>query len=400
MYTHKPKWTRNPDYATTKADKEMINHLEAQNWSVLDQMNVEESWSFFVTIFEAAIHQFIPTSMPSKDKRKKLWMNRDALAMHKRKRKAWKQYKITNSDADHIRACQVKNNLSKLTRQLCKDFEKDLARNVKSDPKAFWRYCNTKLKNKPRIGDIKANDGTKTQCDLAKADILNTYFASVFTHEKVEYMPSLEPKHHGSPLSDVDITADIVKKKLTKLNPNKAPGPDKIHPRVLKETADVISSPLSVIFHKSLSEGRLPTAWNIGNITPIHKKGSRSSAGNYRPVSLTSIIGKVMESIIRDHLVQHMMDNALFCDAQHGFVPGRSCMTQLLTVLELWTVMLDSGDPIDAVYLDFRKAFDSVPHQRLHAKIAAYGINGKVLGWIQAFLTDRKQCVVVNSCLS
>ena len=80
-----------------------------------------------------------------------------------------------------------------------------------------------------------------------------------------------------------------------------------------------------------------------------------------------------MESIIRNHLVHHMMENKLFCDAQHGFVPGRSYITQLLKVIELWTEMLQSGDPINAVYLVFRKAFDSVPRQRLHAKIAAYG---------------------------
>jgi len=108
-------------------------------------------------------------------------MNREALPMHTKKRKAWKQYKSRKSDADQTRVCQVKNELSKLTRQLCKEFEKDLTQNVKSDPKASWKYCNSKLKNKPRISDIKANDGTKTQCDFVKADILNTYFASLFT---------------------------------------------------------------------------------------------------------------------------------------------------------------------------------------------------------------------------
>ena len=96
-----------------------------------------------------------------------------------------------------------------------------------------------------------------------------------------------------------------------------------------------------------------------------------------------------MESIIRHYLVYHMMDNQLFCDAQHGFVPGRSCMTQLLTVLELQTEILDSSDPIDTVYLDFRKASDYVPHQRPHPKIAGHGFNGKVLDWMQAFLTER-----------
>ncbi|KAK2154143.1 hypothetical protein LSH36_275g01040 [Paralvinella palmiformis] len=193
---------------------------------------------------------------------------------------------------------------------------------------AFWRYCNSKLKNKPRIGDIKTNDDTKTQCDLVKDDILNTYFASVFIRENMEDTSSLETKYRGPPLSDVNITAELVQKRLTKLNLNKAPGPDKIHPRVLKEMADVISSHLSVIFHKSLSECRLPTLWKIGNITLIHKKGSRSTAGE---------------------------------------------VTYDPTTHSLRTV--DSGDPINAVNLDFRKAFDSVPHQRLHAKIAAYGLN-------------------------
>jgi len=86
-----------------------------------------------------------------------------------------------------------------------------------------------------------------------------------------------------------------------------------------------------------------------------------------------------MESIICDHLVHHVMEYQLFCDAQFGFAPGRSCMIQLLTVLELWIEMLDSGDPINEVYLDFQKAFNSVLHQKFHAKIAANGINGKVL---------------------
>ena len=163
---------------------------------------------------------------------------------------------------------------------VCKEFEKDLAQNVKSDLKAFWRYCNSKLKNKPRIGDIKGNANTETQCDLVKADILNTYFASVFTHENMEDIPSLETKYRVPSLSDANITVELVQKKLTKLNPNKAPWSDKFNPRVLKEMADVVSSPLSVIFLKSPSERRLPAAWKIGNITPIHKKGSRSSAGN------------------------------------------------------------------------------------------------------------------------
>ena len=177
-------------------------------------------------------------------------------------------------------------------------------------------------------------------------------------------------------------------------------GPDGFHPRILKELSKSIMVPLCRIFNKSIMEGRLPNEWKEAHITPIHKKGPKTSPGNYRPVSLTSVVGKLMESIVRDKLVSHMMENQLFCDTQHGFVPGRSCMTQLLVTLELWSEMMDVGDPIDVIYLDFRKAFDTVPHKRLIRKLKAYGIKGDILTWIRNFLSGRRQRVVVNGKLS
>ena len=132
----------------------------------------------------------------------------------------------------------------------------------------------------------------------------------------------------------------------------------------------------------------------------MHKKGNKVVTGNYRPVSLTSVIGKMMESIVRDRLVKYMMVHYHFCDPQHGFVPGRSCMTQLITTLELWSEILYSGAPIDAIYLDFRKAFDTVPHQRLLRKLESYGINGRILGWVRDFLLNGRQRVLVNDKMS
>ena len=201
-------------------------------------------------------------------------------------------------------------------------------------------------------------------------------------------------------LTDIKITADLVEKKLNKLNVTKSAGPDGFHPRILKELSSSIKTPLNIIFNKSIIDGRLPESWKDAHITPIYKKGSKISPGNYRPVSLTSVVGKIMESLIRDQLVEHMMTNNLFCDAQHGFVPGRSCMTQLLISLERWTELLDGGDPVDVIYLDFRKAFDTVPHRRLLKKLEAYGIKGRLLTWIKNFLSGRRQRVVVNGKLS
>ena len=152
------------------------------------------------------------------------------------------------------------------------------------------------------------------------------------------------------------------------------------------------------MFRKSLSSGYLPSIWKHAHVTPIHKKGNCSNADNYRPISLTSPIVRILESIIKDHIAQHMLINSLFSPSQHGFIAGRSCTTQLLAAMGYWTQSLDNGFPADIIYLDFRKAFDSIPHNRLLVKLEAYGIRGSLLEWLRYFLTGRRhvQRVVLN----
>ena len=150
-------------------------------------------------------------------------------------------------------------------------------------------------------------------------------------------------------------------------------------------------------FHNlSLNEGILPSQWLKACITAIHKKGDKGLPENYRPVSITSIICKLMESLVRDRLVEHMSKNNLFSEQQHGFVPLRNCMTNLLTCMEKWSEILENDDTIDVIYTDFAKAFDSVPHQRLLKKLKGMGIIGNTLSWIQGFLSNRSQCVRVE----
>ena len=156
------------------------------------------------------MEQFIPKYVPTEDRRKKLWMNRTALSLHKKKRHAWMKYKQTKSYADHVRATQLKNELSRLTHSLCGEFERDLARNVKTNPKAFWWYCNSKLKNKARLGDLKNTEGAVVQGDKGNEDLLNKYFASPDTQENIENLPSLDTKYNGPPLSKMNITADTI----------------------------------------------------------------------------------------------------------------------------------------------------------------------------------------------
>ena len=194
----------------------------------------------------------------------------------------------------------------------------------------------------------------------------------------------------------MEIDHKSVWKKLPKLKTTKSVGPDGIHPRVLKETTETIAPILAAIYNKSLNKSHIPAAWKEGLITPLHKKGNKTQPGNYRPISLTSVAGKIMESLIRDQPLSHMMENQLVCDAQHGFVPGRSCMTQLLVTLEKWMDLLDNEDAFDVIYLDIKKALDTVPHCRWMSKLEAYGISGPIKSWIKDFLTGRKQRVSVN----
>ncbi len=185
-----------------------------------------------------------------------------------------------------------------------------------------------------------------------------------------------------------------------KLKPASAAGPDKIGPQLLQELVDQAAPALAAIFNASLREGSVPADWRQANVTPIYKKGSKADPGNYRPVSLTSVCCKLLESIIKDSVMEHLLANSLIRDSQHGFMPNRSCTTNLLEFPELATKSVDEGDPFDVIFLDFAKAFDKVPIGPLLAKLESHGVRGQLLQWIAAWLTDRRQRVVLNGAES
>ena len=203
-----------------------------------------------------------------------------------------------------------------------------------------------------------------------------------------------------APLVDIDFNVDKVTHIFTNLKEASAPGSDSVHPKVLRECNEVLSTPIFSIIRKSLDEGMLPDAWKEAYVTPIYKGGKKSDPLNYRPISLTSVPCKIAERIIKDAIMEHLEKNDLLSQHQHGFRSRRSCLTQLLEYFTEVHDCLDDGDPVDAIYLDCKKAFDTVPHKRLIAKLEAYGISGKVLNWIKSFLSGRSQRVVVKGVLS
>ena len=185
----------------------------------------------------------------------------------------------------------------------------------------------------------------------------------------------------------------MVRKELGKLRADKSPGVDELSPRLLMNVREEICYPLWRLFLLTLREGRVPEDWKTANVVPIFKAGSLSKAENYRPVSLTSQVCKMFEALVRDALVSYLETNKLLRTSQHGFRKGRSCLTNLLTFLDRVTDGLDRGESVDVIFLDFAKAFDKVPHERLLRKMEAYGIGGEVLAWVREWLRDRKQRV-------
>ena len=189
-----------------------------------------------------------------------------------------------------------------------------------------------------------------------------------------------------------------MKKLLDNLKPNKASGPDNIQARFLRVTSDQLSPALILIFQASIEQGVVPNDWRHAKVAPLYKSGksNRSKAVNYRPVSLTCICSKVMEHIVCSNLMSHLDDHNILTDLQCGFRQKRSCETQLLATINDISKSLDRGRQIDCILLDFSKAFDKVSHAHLLLKLEHYGVQGKALNWIRAFLENRTQEVVVK----
>uniref|UniRef100_A0A6A7FQK8 RTJK n=1 Tax=Hirondellea gigas TaxID=1518452 RepID=A0A6A7FQK8_9CRUS len=169
-----------------------------------------------------------------------------------------------------------------------------------------------------------------------------------------------------------------------------------MHPRILKVVVNQISAALANIFNQSIESQQCRQQWKEANITLIFKKGKKTAPNNYRPFSLTSNLGKLMESIITENIVSYLEENNLIGDTQYGFRHHRSCLTNLLLFFHIIEEIHDTKSPLDIIYLDFQKAFYKVPHQRLLSKLEGIDIRGHTKNWMQSWLSNIKQRVIIN----
>ncbi|CAM4378788.1 unnamed protein product [Lepidochelys olivacea] len=277
--------------------------------------------------------------------------------------------------------------------------ELQLARDVKSNKKGFFRYVGNKKNAKESVGPLLNEGGNLVTEDVEKANVLNAFFASVFTNKVSSQTAALgitKWGRDGQPSVEIEVVRDY----LEKLDVHKSMGPDELHPRVLKELVAVIAEPLAIIFENSWRTGEVPDDWKKAKVVPIFKKGKKEDPGNYRPVSLTSVPGEIMEQVLKVSILKHLHERKVIRNSQHGFTKGRSCLTNLIAFYDEITGSVDEGKAVDVLFLDFSKAFDTVSHSILVSKLRKYGLDECTIRWVESWLDCLAQRVVINGSMS
>jgi hypothetical protein len=378
----------------SKADwNEMENMLKDRDWKQkIREADTEAAWNLFADKINAAVEKCVPERR-RRNVNRPPWMTQEILRAIRKKKRLWTKCKGMQNQEEYRKQEKVTRNL---IRNAKKKFEKRLAEGGGKNKKPFYAYVKTKTKTRQSVGPLRDKNGQTIKENAAMASLLNNTFGAAFTREAAGDVPDPDEFQRGEKIETVKITVNAVKNKLKGLRREAAAGPDRIGPGILFEMRNVIAPVLTTIYNKSLQSGTVPAAWKDANVSPIFKKGSKTAPENYRPVSLTSVSCKVLESLIKDDMLKHLQKHKLIKKSQHGFLPGRSCSTNLLEFLEKATQAVDNGEAFDAVFLDFAKAFDKVPHARLLKKLKAHGIDGQLHRWIANWLVGRRQRAVLG----
>ena len=307
-----------------------------------------------------------------------------------REKERWRvKYKKSKNEAHYLKFSECRKKFRKLV-------QGKMAENIAGEQdlisKCFWKYVKSNT-NSHRIPESINYDNRFRTNPTDQSELFNEYFYNQFSAPSTY---DITINFHNSNAFHINFDHLRIRNLLQKINPNKA---DNISGRLLKSCACTLSYPISKLFKKSYDTGNIPTEWKHANVVPLHKTASKSNVQNYRPISLTSIIMKTYEQIIREEL---MLRCESFIDSrQHGFLPKKSCSTQMVSFCDKLALSLNDCEKTDVIYFDFSKALDSVNHDMiLHKLKYTYNIDGYLLRFFVNYLRGRTQQVVVGNCSS
>jgi hypothetical protein len=390
-------------YRYSRANWEEIHsktrEFQREFLSNLNFRTPDENFDLLKTHISKTVDQFVPSKLVT-SRYKPPWLTNAVKRACRKKQRLFNKAKRTRKDSDWVAFKSFKNYTVKMIRNARNSYitqiiEKGLENN---DVKPFWKFIKSQRQDNVGVAPIK--DGGKLHTsNREKAELLNKQFKSVFTKDDSNAQSRLIGPAYP-PIKQLEIRSEGIFKLLRNLNVSKASGPDNISCRILKELAPELAPCLTGLYTQSLHLGELPKDWLNANISPLFKKGNRNIAANYRPVSLTCVICKILEHVICSHIRNHIDHHGILSSVQHGFRKHHSCESQLLITTHDLLKARDNNIQVDIAVLDFAKAFDTVPHDRVLSKLEFYGINGPILQWISAFLKNRQQSVIVDGAKS
>ena len=390
----------------TRANFDAISeYLSTVDWErTMDGMSVQGAYNLLLDAIHTCIDDHVPVSNnPVKGK----WMTAPPRALAVSRESQWTKYKDTRSIygrhsteahtelMEYQRINHIYRNYSRYKQA---SYEQKLVNLIPEAPKLFHGYLRERKKGCPSVGPLKDTTGSLVQSNIGMTELFAKAFSSVY----VTSTPANPHPYQRSNLQmeDLDVSYDNVREILLGLSPSSSAGADGIHPSFLHHCADVIALPLSLVIEKSLATGDLPTEWKHSRVAPIFKAGSKSNPLNYRPVSVTSAACKVAERLISNHIMSFLDVNGLLANRQFGFRKGRSTEDQLLLSYSKIAKEVDRGLVVDAVYLDYSKAFDVLSHRILIEKAEAIGFSPQILHWVKSFLDSRIMQVSINGSSS
>lgn len=384
-----------------KADLESISTILSDtvkrvNGLIAEKENIDTVWQCFQDNLDMALTDHIPTKKISgRNSREPFWFNKEARNIVNKQRKVYNKYKKTKCvellSKYKIMRKENKKALYFIKKEYMQKFL--FAPLAEGDSKPFYSHMKRVRGDRSKIKSMQDNSGNIISSPFLISNVLNDYFYSVFSSNS-----PVDSTCDKSKNSDVIvIERKGVLELIKNLKASKAPGPDKIQKRdliLVPEITDILTS----IFQYSMDTATLPTQWKLANVVPVHKSGGKVLPGNYRPVSLTSNVCKMLEHIVLHYFNQHLEN--ILCTNQHGFRRGASCNTQLITALHQILQLVDNGNLVQVAALDFAKAFDKVSHSILIEKLHKFNIPLQLVNWIENFLTGRQQQVVMDGTVS
>ena len=383
------------------------NILRSTIWeSIVYNDDLDESALLFSKTLLNAAKMCMPTKTVKIRDNDAPWMTEEIRKLRTKKVKLHTLAKILNSNWCWNLFRHARNDLTTLIRIRKEQYVNKLEERINTvehfGSKDWWKlinnFTNKKGMTDPNIPPLKQGE-TVYYSPFEKAELLNKAFIKNSEISGIdEEVPVVDIVNNSIP--PLNITPDTVKKIIDNLDPNKAAGPDLIHNKLIIKAKDYISEPLSILFTRSINESKFPKDWKRAHITPVFKKGDKHQCVNYRPISLLSNIGKLLERIVQEHIFEYLMHNGLLTVNQSGFIRKDSTVYQLLTIYDDICKSLDNQEVTQAIFFDISKAFERVWHRGLLRKLYGIGIRNDIFSWLKDYLKDRTQAVTIKGEIS